>query len=453
MRGEWSPEVGRGESKHPSLPLACAERKPLERKKNIPRATSARTYLKKKRLYCNGNLPLRHQRARQPKEKSAPRTHPPKSKNPVINRCPIEERMPIIMEKNIAVIWGDCSSPEIVKQTLRVLDKVAEKYGHTFHYTDAAMGGEAIDRYGDPLPQHELDKCLAADSVLLGAVGGPKWEGLPGEQRPEKGLLRLRAGMGLYSNNRPAKIWPQLAPASPLKPEIVAKGIDFIIVRELIGGVYFGKHETYTLENGEKQAVDSMPYSEHEIERIGRIGFETAMKRRKKLCCVDKANVLDTSRLWRAVMHRLQAEYPEVEYSEMFVDNCAMQVVKDPSQFDVIVTENMFGDIISDEASMITGSIGMIPSSSLGDGTRGLYEPIHGSAPDIAGKDIVNPTACILSAAMMLRYSFGMTEEADAIEGAVNKVLDKGLRTADNMSEGCTCLGCTAMGDAILAEI
>ena len=233
----------------------------------------------------------------------------------------------------------------------------------------------------------------------------------------------------------------------------MAKGIDFIIVRELIGGVYFGKHETYTLENGEKQAVDSMPYAEHEIERIGRIGFETAMKRRKKLCCVDKANVLDTSRLWRAVMHRLQAEYPEVEYSEMFVDNCAMQVVKDPSQFDVIVTENMFGDIISDEASMITGSIGMIPSSSLGDGTRGLYEPIHGSAPDIAGKDIVNPTACILSAAMMLRYSFGMAKEADAIENAVNKVLDKGLRTADNMSEGCTCLGCTAMGDAILAEI
>ena len=357
------------------------------------------------------------------------------------------------MEKNIAVIWGDCSSPEIVKQTIRVLDKVAEKYGHTFHYTDAAMGGEAIDKYGDPLPQHELDKCLAADSVLLGAVGGPKWEGLPGEQRPEKGLLRLRAGMGLYSNNRPAKIWPQLAPASPLKPEIVAQGIDFIIVRELIGGVYFGNHETHTLASGEKQAIDSMPYAEHEIERIGRIGFETARKRRKKLCCVDKANVLDTSRLWRSVMHRLQAEYPDVEYSEMFVDNCAMQIVKNPAQFDVIVTENMFGDILSDEASMITGSIGMIPSSSLGDGTRGLYEPIHGSAPDIAGKDIVNPTACILSAAMMLRYSFGMAEEADAIETAVNKVLDKGLRTADNMSEGCTCLGCTAMGDAILAEI
>ena len=328
------------------------------------------------------------------------------------------------MEKNIAVIWGDCSSPEIVKQTLRVLDKVAEKYGHTFHYTAAAMGGEAIDKYGDPL-----------------------------EQRPEKGLLRLRAGMGLYANNRPAKIWPQLAPASPLKPEIVAQGIDFIIVRELIGGVYFGNHETHTLENGEKQAVDTMPYAEHEIERIGRIGFETARKRRKKLCCVDKANVLDTSRLWRTVMHRLQAEYPDVEYSEMFVDNCAMQIVKNPAQFDVIVTENMFGDILSDEASMITGSIGMIPSSSLGDGTRGLYEPIHGSAPDIAGKDIVNPTACILSAAMMLRYSFGMAAEADAIENAVSRVLDKGLRTADNMSDGCTCLGCTAMGDAILAEL
>ena len=328
------------------------------------------------------------------------------------------------MEKNIAVIWGDCSSPEIVKQTLRVLDKVAEKYGHTFHYTAAAMGGEAIDKYGEPLPQHELDKCLAADSVLLGAVGGPKWEGLPGEQRPEKGLLRLRA-----------------------------QGIDFIIVRELIGGVYFGQHQTHTLENGEKQAVDTMPYAEHEIERIGRIGFETARKRRKKLCCVDKANVLDTSRLWRTVMHRLQAEYPDVEYSEMFVDNCAMQIVKNPAQFDVIVTENMFGDILSDEASMITGSIGMIPSSSLGDGTRGLYEPIHGSAPDIAGKDIVNPTACILSAAMMLRYSFGMAAEADAIENAVSRVLDKGLRTADNMSDGCTCLGCTAMGDAILAEL
>lgn len=267
-----------------------------------------------------------------------------------------------------------------------MLDKVAEKYGHTFHYTDAAMGGEATDKYGDPLPQHELDKCLAADSVLLGAVGGPKWEGLPGEQRPEKGLLRLRAGMGLYSNNRPAKIWPQLAPASPLKPEIVAQGIDFIIVRELIGGVYFGNHETHTLASGEKQAIDSMPYAEHEIERIGRIGFETARKRRKKLCCVDKANVLDTSRLWRSVMHRLQAEYPDVEYSEMFVDNCAMQIVKNPAQFDVIVTENMFGDILSDEASMITGSIGMIPSSSLGDAPAACTSPSTARPPILRAK-------------------------------------------------------------------
>lgn len=357
------------------------------------------------------------------------------------------------MEKKIGLIWGDCSSPEVMTQAVKVLDRIAEKYGHKWIYTDIAMGGEAVDKYNDPLPQHELDKALAQDSVLLGAIGGPKWEGLPGPARPEKGLLRLRAGMGLYSNNRPAKIWPQLAAASPLKPEIVAKGIDFIIVRELIGGAYFGKHETVTLENGEKQATDYMPYSEHEIERIGRIGFETAMKRNKKLCCVDKANVLDTSRLWREVMHRLQKEYPEVEYSEMFVDNCAMQICKNPAQFDVIVTENLFGDILSDEASEITGSIGMIPSSSLGKTTNGLYEPIHGSAPDIMGQDKVNPIACILSAAMMLRFSFDMAKEADDIEAAVNTVLDKGLRTADMMSEGCTLVGCKAMGEAILAEI
>ena len=356
------------------------------------------------------------------------------------------------MEKNIAVIYGDCASPEIVTQALRVLDAVAEKFGHTFTYTKVLMGGEAIDAYGDPLPQSELDKCLQSDSVLLGAIGGPKWEGLPGDKRAEKGLLRLRAGMGLYSNNRPAKIWPQLADASPLKPAIVEKGIDFIVVRELIGGVYFGEHRTYE-ENGEKVAVDTMPYSEHEIERIGRIGFETARKRRKKLTCVDKANVLDTSRLWRAVAARVAGDYPQVEVNYMYVDNASMQIVKDPSQFDVIVTENMFGDILSDEASMITGSIGMIPSSSLGEGTRGLYEPIHGSAPDIAGQDKANPIGTILSAAMMLKYSFGLAEESDAIEAAVNRVLEKGLRTGDMMSEGCTPVGCRAMGDAICAEI
>ena len=354
------------------------------------------------------------------------------------------------MNKHIALIRGDGIGPEIVAQAVKVLDAVAEKYDHTFTYEEVDMGGCAIDKWGDPLPQEMLDKCLASDSVLLGAVGGPKWEGLPGPQRPEKGLLRLRSGMGLYSNLRPAKLWPQLAAASPLKPSIVEKGIDFMVVRELISGVYFGEHKTVE-QDGEKVATDEMYYAEHEIERIGRIGFETAMKRRKKLTCVDKANVLDTSRLWRSVMHRLQAEYPEVEYSEMFVDNAAMQIVKDPSQFDVIVTENMFGDILSDEASMITGSIGMIPSSSLGDGTRGMYEPIHGSAPDIAGQDKANPIGTILSAAMMLKYSFGMDAEAQNIEDAVTKALDSGLRTADMMAEGCTLCGCEAMGDAVAA--
>ena len=354
------------------------------------------------------------------------------------------------MNKHIALIRGDGIGPEIVAQAVKVLDAVAEKYGHTFTYEEVDMGGCAIDKWGDPLPQEMLDKCLASDSVLLGAVGGPKWEGLPGPKRPEKGLLRLRSGMGLYSNLRPAKLWPQLAAASPLKPSIAEKGIDFMVVRELISGVYFGEHRTVD-KDGEKVATDEMYYAEHEIERIGRIGFETAMKRRKKLTCVDKANVLDTSRLWRSVMHRLQAEYPEVEYSEMFVDNAAMQIVKDPSQFDVIVTENMFGDILSDEASMITGSIGMIPSSSLGDGTRGMYEPIHGSAPDIAGQDKANPIGTILSAAMMLKYSFGMDAEAQNIEDAVTKALDSGLRTADMMAEGCTLCGCEAMGDAVAA--
>lgn len=356
------------------------------------------------------------------------------------------------MNRQIAVIRGDGIGPEIVGQALRVLEKIAQKYGHTFGYIDVDMGGCAIDKWGEPLPAAELNKCLASDGVLLGAVGGPKWEGLPGEKRPEKGLLRLRAGMGLYANNRPARLWPQLADASPLKPSIVQKGIDFLVVRELIGGVYFGGHKTEEV-NGELVATDIMPYSEHEIERIGRIGFETAQKRRKKLCCVDKANVLDTSRLWRRVMHRLEGEYPDVAYSEMFVDNAAMQLCRDPSQFDVIVTENMFGDILSDEASMITGSIGMIPSSSLGEGSRGLYEPIHGSAPDIAGQDKANPIGTILSAAMMLRYSFDAPAEADAVERAVNAVLDSGLRTGDIMSEGCTLVGCAAMGDAILARL
>ena len=356
------------------------------------------------------------------------------------------------MEKQIAVIRGDGIGPEIVDQAVRVLDAVAAKYGHTFTYTDVDMGGIAIDKWGEPLPAAMLDKCLAADSVLLGAVGGPKWDGLPGDKRPEKGLLALRAGMGLYANNRPAKLWPQLAAASPLKPEIVETGIDFIVVRELIGGVYFGSHTTAEC-GGEQKATDVMSYAEHEIERIGRIAFETARKRRKKVTSVDKANVLDTSRLWRKVMHRLAEEYPDVEYADMLVDNTAMQIVKDPSQFDVVVTENMFGDILSDEASMITGSIGMIPSSSLGEGSRGLYEPIHGSAPDIAGQNKANPIGTILSAAMMLKYSFDLDEEAAAIEAAVNKALDAGLRTGDMMADGCTPVSCSEMGDAILKNL
>ena len=352
------------------------------------------------------------------------------------------------MVKNIAVIRGDGIGPEIVNQALKVLDRVAELYGHTFNYTDVDMGGYAIDKYGDPLPESELKKCVESDSVLLGAVGGTKWNDVPGHMRPEKGLLRLRAGMGVYSNNRPAKIWPQLADASPLKKSIVEQGIDFIIVRELIGGIYFGEHKT----EGDT-AIDVLTYSEAEIERIGRIGFETAQKRNKKLCSVEKSNVLDSSRLWKKVMHSLAEEYPDVELSDMLVDNCAMQIVKNPSQFDVIVTENMFGDILSDEASQITGSIGMIPSSSLGSSSCGLYEPIHGSAPDIAGLDKANPIGTILSAAMMLRYSFDMSEEADAIENAVSAYLDAGYRTADIISEGGKLVGCKQCGELIVKFI
>lgn len=348
------------------------------------------------------------------------------------------------MVKNIAVIRGDGIGPEIVNEALKVMDKVAEKYGHTFNYINVDMGGCAIDKYGDPLPENELRKCIESDSVLLGAVGGDKWNDVPGNMRPEKGLLRLRAGMGVYSNNRPAKIWPQLSNASPLKKSIVDKGIDFIIVRELIGGIYFGEHKT----EGDT-ATDILKYNEAEIERIGRIGFETAQKRNKKLCSVEKSNVLDSSRLWKKVMHQLEKEYPDVELSDMLVDNCAMQIVKNPAQFDVIVTENMFGDILSDEASQITGSIGMIPSSSLGSTSCGLYEPIHGSAPDIAGQNKANPIGTILSAAMMLRYSFDMPKEADAIENAVCEYLDASYRTSDIMSEGMILVGCKECGDII----
>ena len=356
------------------------------------------------------------------------------------------------MNYKIALIRGDGIGPEVVGEAVKVLEAVGRKFGHSFTYEKVLLGGCATDAVGKSYPDGTAEKCRACDAVLLGAVGGPKWDGVPGDKRPEKGLLGIRSAMGLFANMRPAKLFPQLAGASPLRGNIVAKGIDFMVARELIGGVYFGEHKTETV-NGERVATDVMPYAEHEIERILRVGFETAMKRRNKLTVVDKANVLDTSRLWRAVAARVAGDYPQVEVNYMYVDNASMQIVKDPSQFDVIVTENMFGDILSDEASMITGSIGMIPSSSLGEGTRGLYEPIHGSAPDIAGQDKANPIGTILSAAMMLKYSFGLAEESDAIEAAVNRVLEKGLRTGDMMSEGCTPVGCRAMGDAICAEI
>lgn len=356
------------------------------------------------------------------------------------------------MNKKITIIKGDGIGPEIVTQAMRVLDVIAEKYGHTFEYQEINAGGNAIDIYGVPLPEESLAKCLDCDSVLLGAVGGPKWDHVEPARRPEKALLAIRKAMGLYSNLRPAKIFPQLADASPLKPSIVAEGIDFIIVRELIGGIYFGKRSTEEID-GQLVANDEMTYSEEEIRRIGKVAFNTARKRGGKVISVDKANVLDTSRLWRKVMEDVAQDYPDVTLEHMLVDNCAMQIVKKPSQFDVVVTENMFGDILSDEASMITGSIGMIPSSSLGDGTRGLYEPIHGSAPDIAGKNLANPIGTILAAAMMLKYSFDMDEESAAIEAAVEKTLDQGFRTGDCMSEGMTRLGCIEMGDKIIENL
>lgn len=356
------------------------------------------------------------------------------------------------MIKTIAIIRGDGIGPEIMEQAISVLDKISKKFSHKFNYVDTPMGGEAIDRFDDPLPQSSLDTCHSADSVLLSAVGGPKWDAVAKEKRPERGLLRLRAGMGLFSNLRPAKIFSELRDASPLKSSIVDKGIDFVVVRELIGGAYFGEHKT-EVKSGEEYASDIMGYSEHEIERIAHVAFQTAQKRSKKVCSVDKANVLDSSKLWRRVVSNVSESYPDVTLSHMYVDNCAMQLVKDPSQFDVIVTENLFGDILSDEASQICGSIGMIPSSSMGDGTRGLYEPIHGSAPDIAGTDSANPIGMILSAAMMLRYSFDMQSEAQAIENAVEAVLRDGLRTGDSMSEGKTKLSCSEMGKAICDRI
>lgn len=356
------------------------------------------------------------------------------------------------MKKTIAVIAGDGIGPEIVGEAVKVLKKVAEKFGHDFTFDEKVVGGAAYDAFGDCLPDDTLAACKGADAVLLGAVGGPKWDALPGPKRPEKrALLTLRKELGLFANLRPAKVWSALKDASPLRPDIIGEGLDLLVVRELTGGVYFGEH--VRAADGQS-ALDKMPYSVPEIERIARTAFAAARTRRSHVTCVDKANVLETSRLWREVVQRLRdAEYADVELDFMYVDNAAMQLVRAPSRFDVILTENMFGDILSDEASQITGSIGMLPSASLRADGFGMYEPIHGSAPDIAGRGIANPLATILSAAMLLRHTFGLSAEADAVESAVGAVLARGARTPDIAKSGEKALSTTEMGAAVLAEL
>ena len=355
------------------------------------------------------------------------------------------------MQYNIALLKGDGIGPEIVESAVRVLSAVGEKYGHTFNFKSYDIGGIAIDKWGKPLPEETVEGCLNSDSVLLGAVGGPKWDTLPGDIRPEKALLGIRSKMELFTNLRPAKLYPALKDECPLRAEIVEGGFDIMIVRELTGGIYFGERGMREGKYGE-EAYDTECYSRMEIERIARVAFETAMLRGKKVTSIDKANVLESSRLWRKVVHEIAAEYPEVECVDMLVDNAAMQLVRNPRGFDVIVTSNMFGDILSDEASQITGSIGMLPSASLGKTKRGLYEPIHGSAPDIAGQNKANPIATILSAAMMLLYSFGLKEESDAIVAAVDRVLEAGYRTADLARMG-DALGTVEMTDKIIENL
>lgn len=357
------------------------------------------------------------------------------------------------MKYNIAVLDGDGIGPEICDGAIKVLNKVGEKFGHEFNFEHYLIGGCAIDSCGVPLPDETVEKCLAADSVLLGAVGGYKWDSYPVDKRPEKGLLGIRKAMGLYSNIRPAKLWASLADASPLKHELVKDGVEIIIVRELTGGIYFGER-VHGEEDGVEYACDTEKYSVPEIERIAKIACELARKRSKKLVSVDKANVLESSRLWRKTVHAYAEKYyPDVTVTDVLVDNMAMQIVKNPAQFDVVVTSNLFGDILSDEAAQVTGSIGMLASSSLGDTTRGLYEPIHGSAPDIAGMDIANPIATILAAAMMLRDSFGLDGEYRAIEGAIQRVLDAGYRTADIMQDGATKVSGSKMAQLIAEAI
>jgi 3-isopropylmalate dehydrogenase len=360
------------------------------------------------------------------------------------------------MNKNITVIKGDGIGPEIVDEAIKVLDAVAKKYNHTFNYTNILMGGCSIDEYGVPLTDEAIEIAKSGDAVLLGSIGGntstSPWYKLEPSLRPEAGLLKIRKELNLFANLRPAYLYDELKDACPLKEEIIDGGFDMIIVRELTGGLYFGKRETKEI-NGQLVAHDNLEYSENEIRRIAKRGFDIASKRRKKLTSVDKANVLDSSRLWRKIVNEVANDYPDVEVEHMLVDNCAMQLVKDPRQFDVILTENMFGDILSDEASMVTGSIGMLSSASLRDDMFGMYEPSHGSAPDIAGKNIANPIATVLSAAMMLRYSFDMDNEADDIERAITEVLKEGYRSVDIMSEGKTQVSCSEMGDLIVKHL
>lgn len=360
------------------------------------------------------------------------------------------------MDLHITCIPGDGIGPEIVNEAKKVLDRVASVYGHHMIYKDILMGGASIDVHGVPLTDEAIADAKAADAVLMGSIGGntttSPWYQLPPEKRPEAGLLKIRKELNLFANLRPAILYAELADACPLRKEVSDQGFDMLIMRELTGGLYFGKRYT-TEENGVRTAVDTLTYNENEIRRIAIKGFEIARKRRGLVTSVDKANVLDSSRLWRKVVEEVAKDYPDVKLQHMLVDNCAMQLVKDPAQFDVILTENMFGDILSDEASMVTGSIGMLASASLNDSKFGLYEPSHGSAPDIAGQDIANPIATVLSAAMMLRYSFDLDREADAIEQAVKQILSKGYRTADIMAEGCTKVGCSRMGDLLADEI
>ena len=358
------------------------------------------------------------------------------------------------MTKKILVLPGDGIGPEIVSEAVKVLETVKTKFKLDIELDNALVGGTAYDEFGTPLPEVTMDKARAADAILLGAVGGPKWDNLEDrELRPEKGLLGLRSGLELFGNLRPAILYPQLADASSLKPEVVS-GLDILIVRELTGGIYFGKPRGIrTLDNGEREGYNTYVYNESEIRRIAKVAFESAQKRGKKLCSVDKANVLEVTVLWREIMEQEAKNYPDVELSHMYVDNAAMQLVRAPKQFDVMVTGNMFGDILSDAAAMLTGSIGMLPSASLDKENKGMYEPCHGSAPDIAGQGIANPLATILSASMMLRYSLGEVEAADAIEAAVSKVLDQGLRTADIFSEGMEKVSTETMGEAVVKAL